>query len=106
MSCNHEVTGTSMCHCAACHQFFTSVSAFDLHQRLQVSDGRGTVICLQAAYARNKSGGLIFKSVRTTARGYTVWGSNRPDLPGRTRGDESQPLSGSPEGDDTQERAA
>jgi hypothetical protein len=71
MSCNCPFTGSSTCHCAACHQTFSSITAFDLHQRL---DGDRNV-CLAPAYARDRRGKLMFKVVRGPAGG-SVWGRN------------------------------
>jgi hypothetical protein len=35
MSCKCDLgTGLNMCHCAGCHRTFTSISAFDMHQRI------------------------------------------------------------------------
>lgn len=77
-SCNFGA-GASVCHCAACHETFTAVTAFDLHQRL---DASGRNVCLVPAYSRNKKGVLVFKVVRLTPDVCPVWGTNRPDLAG------------------------
>lgn len=65
-----ESKPSATCHCAGCHQTFSGVSSFDLHQRLD--DGK--VVCLSPAYARNQKGSLIFASVRRTPDGKPVWG--------------------------------
>lgn len=72
--------GTVTCHCAACHETFTSESAFDLHQRL---DDNGKNVCLVPAYMRNKKGQLAMTTVRMTPDCCPVWGRNRPDLAAR-----------------------
>lgn len=74
-----------MCTCAACHVTFTSPSAFDMHQRLT----GGGVVCADPGTAIKPDGSPTFKVCRRTPDGEPVWGSYRPDLPGRGRARES-----------------
>ena len=61
MSCRHNFgTGLSTCHCAGCHETFTSISAFDVHQRI---DGYSLRCLKQAGILR---GNMIRDERRTT----------------------------------------
>jgi hypothetical protein len=89
MSCACSFTGSSACHCAGCHSTFSSVTAFDLHQRLD--DDKGNV-CLAPAYARDRKGRLMFKVVRAPG-GNSVWGRNAENTAFPPARQESEPLS-------------
>ena len=71
MSCTHPVTGEATCHCARCHYYFTSPSAFDLHQHL--TDGQ--VACSDPASLRKKDGSPRMEVKRRTREGFGVWGT-------------------------------
>lgn len=77
------------CHCAGCHETFSSVTPFDLHQRL---DG-GKVTCLSPAYHRDRKGQLVFAQVRPG-----VWGRPGQNPAYATAHDENAALSGVAEG--------
>ena len=55
--CEHKVT--SGCHYAACHRDFTSVTAFDRHQRGSAWH-EGKIICLDPMVAQDEKGRQIF----------------------------------------------
>lgn len=75
MSCGCDFgSGLGTCHCAGCHRTFTSISAFDLHQRI---DG-GRNVCLDPAEARRRNGDPVFAVCRLTAEGPPVWGQYDP----------------------------
>ena len=53
MSCACDFgRGFKTCHCAACHRTFTSVEAFDRHQRLE----DGGIVCLDPATLQRRDG--------------------------------------------------
>jgi hypothetical protein len=61
------------CWCAACGRMFTSISAFDLHQRLK--EGRGA--CLNPAEALRRNGERLFHAYRERD-GMKIWGLWNP----------------------------
>jgi hypothetical protein len=68
-------SGLSTCHCAGCHETFTSVSAFDLHQRLD-DDG---LTCLDPGEMFRKDGVTrVLTVIRHTLTGDPVWGQYDP----------------------------
>jgi hypothetical protein len=73
MNCNCTWTGLSTCHCAGCHRTFTSVTAFDMHQRIQ--DGRN--VCLDPAVMRKGDGTFVMAVLRKTPDGQPVWGGGQ-----------------------------
>lgn len=76
-ACNFG-TGLSTCHCAGCHQTFTSVTAFDKHQEIQ--DGR--VICTAPATLFRRDGTTpVFAVIRETPDGSPVWGQHYTGVP-------------------------
>ena len=70
MSCSCPFTGSATCHCAGCHETFTAVTAFDLHQRLNEQGN----VCLSPAYARRRSGAPVFTVIRLASDSRPVWG--------------------------------
>lgn len=71
MSCKCNFgTGLSTCHCAGCHQTFTSVTAFDMHQRLD-DDG---LHCSIASLMVKRDGSPKMAVYRKTPDGQPVWG--------------------------------
>jgi hypothetical protein len=75
--CQPKASGPSPhgkeCLCAVCGELFTSPSAFDLHQTA------GSCLPMNAT---RQNGVPMFAPVRERD-GFQVWGSFRPDLPGR-----------------------
>ena len=51
--------GNQTSHCCACHRTFTSLVAFDRHQRV----GNGTLTCLDPLIEVDTKGRLVFESV-------------------------------------------
>ena len=81
MSCDCDFgAGLRICHCAGCHETFTSVSAFDLHQRID----DGEEVCINPELLRKRDGDKVLAECRKTPDGRAVWGVCRPDLPKRT----------------------
>lgn len=71
--CTCKVIGQSACHCAACHETFGSISAFDWHQKMFPPYGP---VCLDPESIHRRDGSqVLFRD----ARGY--WREHRPDLP-------------------------
>jgi hypothetical protein len=69
--------GLSTCHCAGCHETFTSVSAFDMHQRI----GDGGLTCLAPWAVTKRDGSPAMTVVRTVngrADDFPVWGQYDP----------------------------
>jgi hypothetical protein len=66
-------TGHTMCHCAACHRYFTGPTAFTEHQTVGPPSG---VVCHDPAER-----GLVV--LRTTANGVELWGRAGHWAPGR-----------------------
>lgn len=59
LSCKCDFgNGLKTCHCTACHESFASVSAFDLHQRLDT----GHTVCADPAAMRRKNGNSVLVS--------------------------------------------
>lgn len=71
MSCTCNFgTGLSVCHCARCHQTFTSVTAFDMHQ----SVGDDGLHCSIASLMVKRDGSPKLAIYRNTPDGRPVWG--------------------------------
>ncbi len=70
--CSHPVRGRQ-CHCAAegCHRTFTSLSAFDRHQRWM----NGTLLCIDPETAVNAKGELVFS---LCGRGWSLAAPENP----------------------------
>ena len=68
--CNHPVTGAA-CHCGGCHLTFTSLSAFDRHQRWI----GGQLTCLDPEYIFSSKGKPVFSGSAETGR----WSLAGPD---------------------------
>ncbi len=80
MSCACDFgTGLNICHCAGCHETFTSVSAFDKHQHL---DDDGNAICTDPMSVLRQDGAAWFAVTRRTPAGWPAWGraDSRPHL--------------------------
>lgn len=93
MSCACDFgAGLATRHCAGCCRTFTSISAFDLHQRIE--DGR--VVCSDPAEVTKRDGTHLMAVIRHTRTGSPVWGRNVPDT--RTHR-ESEALARPAEGD-------
>jgi len=63
--------GLRTCHCAACHETFTGVTAFDAHH---VENEDGVTVCLDPATALKPDGSLKFAAIRLTPEASLVWG--------------------------------
>jgi hypothetical protein len=44
--CDKNWTGTSRCHCSACHETFSGITTFDLHRQANSKRGK----CKKPAY--------------------------------------------------------
>ena len=77
MSCMHDFGGgLATCHCASCHQTFTSITAFDKHQKLTGEWGK--VECLEPETMRKRNGDPVLIPYRETPGGYPIWGKFDP----------------------------
>lgn len=71
--CTCKFTGTATCHCAACHETFGSLSAFEWHQKMFPPFGP---VCTDPELIFRRDGSrVLFRD----SRGY--WREHRPDLP-------------------------
>jgi len=75
--CACRFVGRSTAHCAACHETFNSVSAFDEHQRLARENTGLRVVCLDPRTAVDRKGSQIFTVAART--GYWGTGARFPD---------------------------
>lgn len=78
MSCTHNFgTGLSTCHCARCHETFTSITAFDMHQHLLLGD----IACVNPAVLTKRDGSPALAVIRQTPDGSPVWGKPPAEVP-------------------------
>ncbi|MQB01953.1 MAG: hypothetical protein GEU78_17080 [Actinobacteria bacterium] len=64
--CGRQWTALDECHCAACHRHFSSISAFDVHQRARTDkDLRVKVTCRDPSTVRKKDGSPRLEEVTT-----------------------------------------
>ena len=72
--CDHRWSGLQLCHCAACHETFTTINAFDRH--------RDTDRCRRPKFAKRSDGlHLYFRSLK----GKGAWGLANYDANGTLR---------------------